>query len=96
MQIEIASMTFGISAFVRNGGMGIGLGMAFVLYFANILSNLSKDVEFIKYLTPFSYADGSHIVAEAEIDIKYLAVGLIFTAVGVAAGFAKYLKKDIR
>lgn len=95
LQLEIAAVSFGISAFIKNGGIGIALGMAFVLYFVNILSNLSEDAEFLKYITPFSYADGSAIVSAEAIEIKYLATGFVFFALGIAAAFVKYGKKDI-
>lgn len=95
LQIEIAAITFGISAFLRRGELGIGLGVAFVFYFMNILSNLTEELEFVKFITPFSYADGAHIIPEGSIEIKYLAVGIVITAVGIAAAYLKYNKKDI-
>ena len=95
LQIEIAAITFGISAFLRRGELGIGLGLAFVFYFMNILSNLTEELEFVKFITPFSYADGAHIIPEGSIEIKYLAVGIVIAAVGIAAAYLKYNKKDI-
>ena len=95
LQLEIAAVSFGISAFIKNGGVGIALGMAFVLYFVNILANLVEDAKFLKYLTPFSYADGSAIVSAEALEVKYLATGFVFFAAGIAAAFVKYGKKDI-
>ena len=95
MQIEIAAITLGISAFLRRGGLGIGIGISFGLYFINILSNLSKDVEFLKYITPFGYTDGSNIVSNNAIEVKYLAVGAVFTLIGIALAYKKYPSKDI-
>lgn len=95
LQVEIASVTFGISAFMRSGSVGVGLGLVFGTYFMNILSNLMEELEFLKYITPFGYADGASIVPEGEIELKYLAVGLGFAAVGIAAAYVKYKKKDI-
>ncbi len=95
MQIEIAAITFGISAFLNRGGLGIGIGVAFGFYFINILANLSKDIEFLKYITPFGYTDGSSIVSNNAIEVKYLAIGAIFTLLGIALAYKKYLSKDI-
>ncbi len=95
LQIELACITFGISAFIKRGGLGIGIGLALLLYFVNILSNLTKDAEFLKYITPFGYADGSQVIANGTIEIKYLAVGAAFALLGVFAAFYKYSKKDI-
>ena len=95
MQLEVAIITFGLSAFLKNGGFGIGLGLAMTFYFMNIVSNLTEDIEFLKYLTPFGYTDSSFIIKEQALDFKYLYVGLIFIAIAVFIGFWKYNKKDI-
>lgn len=96
MQLEIAGITFGISAFISRSGIGIGLGLATVFYFMNIISNLSEKAEFLKYLTPFGYTEGSDIIAENAINIKPLAAGVVLLSVGVAVGFIKYIKKNIK
>ena len=95
LQIEICAITFGLSAFLRRGELGLGLGLVFGMYFLNILANLTEDLKFIKFITPFGYADGAHIIPESSIEIKYLAVGIAFSLVGIAAAFWKYSKKDI-
>lgn len=95
MQIEIAAICFGISAFISRGGLGIGLGIAAFFYFLNIISNLTEDAKFLKYITPFGYTEGSEIIANGRMEIKYLAVGLAFTLIGIGAAFYEYGKKDI-
>ena len=96
MQIEIASVCFGISAFMRRGEIGIGLGFALLMYFLNIIANLTKDAEWLKYVTPFAFADGTSIASSMSIEWKYAAVGLALAVAGVIAAFVKYGKKDIR
>lgn len=95
MQLEIAAITFGISAFLKRGILGVGLGLAAVFYFLNIISNLTEEAEFLKYLTPFGYTNGSDIIAEQKINMGYLAVGLIFSVLGIFLAFWYYRKKDI-
>lgn len=95
LQIEITAVTFGISAFMRRGELGVGLGLVFGVYFVNILANLTEEAKFLKFITPYAYADGAHIVPEKSLDIKYLAVGLVFTVLGIVAAYLKYRKKDI-
>lgn len=96
MQTEIACVSFGVSAFICKGGLGIGIGAAFVLYFLNILANLTEGAAFLRYITPFSFADGTAILASGRIEGKYLITGALFTLIGVAAAFIKYDRKDIR
>ena len=95
MQIEIAAITFGISAFIRRGGLAVGLGLAVGFYFMNLIANLTDDLAFLKYLTPFGYTDGGAIIESGSIESKYLIPGLVFTVLGMAAAFWQYRKKDI-
>lgn len=95
MQIEIVAICFGISAFIGRGGLGLGLGLAAAFYFLNIIANLTESAEFLKYITPFGYTDSADIIADGRIEIKYLAVGIVMTVIGIGAAFWKYRRKDI-
>lgn len=95
MQVETACVCFGISAFIRRGELGIGLGVAALFYFLNIIANLTKDAEFLKYITPFGYTDSSNIIAQGKINVGYLSVGVALLVIGVAVGFYQYCRKDI-
>lgn len=95
MQVEIAAICFGISAFIGRGGFGPGLGLAAALYFLNIVANLTEDARFLKYITPFGYTDSAGIIADERLEVGYIAVGLVLTAVGICAAFWKYHSKDI-
>lgn len=96
MQLEVAAVTFGISAFLSRSSLGIGLGLAAVFYFLNILANLTEKADFLKYITPFGYTEGADIIADKAIPGRYLAVGICFFVIGIALAFWKYRRKDIR
>lgn len=95
VQLEIAAVTFGISAFLKRGGMGAGIGLAAAFYFMNIIANLIQETKFLKFITPFGYAEGADIISGNAIDGGYLAAGMAFAALGVAAAFLRYSRKDI-
>ena len=95
MQLETAAVTFGISAFLKRGSTGIGLGLAAMFYFLNIAANLTEKAEFLKYLTPFGYTDSADIIANGAISTPHLIVGIIFAFAGIIIGFYRYTKKDI-
>lgn len=96
LQAETAALCFGISAFLNRGGLGIGLGIAALLYFMNLIANLTEQAAFLKYITPFGYTEGADIITEGSIAIPYLSVGMAMAAVGVAAAFYWYTRKDIK
>ena len=96
LQVELACVCLGISAFLWRGGTGIGLGLAIALYFLNIIANLSDKAEALKYITPFGYADGSDILSHGAIDGPRVLTGVAIAACGVILAYAKYCRKDIR
>ncbi len=96
MLIEISSVCFAVSAFARKGGIGIGIGISALFYFINIIANLTESVEFLKYITPYGYADCAYIVSESAIDLTKLAIGAAVTLACIALAFYRYGKKDIR
>ena len=96
MQVEIACLCLGISAFLWRGGIGIGLGLAIALYFLNIIANLTDKADALKFLTPFGYADGAEILSKGAIHGLRLLVGMAAAACGVVLAYWKYCRKDIR
>ncbi len=96
VQIQLAGICFGISAFLRSAGLGIGLGIATTMYFFNIVANISESAEFLKYITPFGYAEGADILANASLNMKMVLSGMVFALVGITAAYLKYSRKDIQ
>lgn len=95
LQIELACVCYGISAFLRHGSIGIGLGIAIIMYFLNLIANITEKVEFLKYITPFGYTDGADIVTEGKLNLAYVSIGMIFALIGIWTAYCKYSRKDI-
>ncbi len=95
LHIEIAAISFGISAFLKGRGTGIGIGIALLFYFMSMLSNITDNMRFMQWLTPFSYANGSWIAEHQTLDFRFIAIGAAVSAAAIIAGFIKYNKKDI-
>ena len=95
LSLELACICFGISAFLRRGSAGVGLGIAALLYGANLIANITESASFLKYLTPYGYCDGSEIVSSGCLDGGKLAVGAALSLAGIAAAYLYYTKKDI-
>ena len=95
LQIELAGICFGISAFMRKGSVGVGLGIATMMYFLNLVANIAEVAESLKYITPFGYTEGADIVTNGCLDCTMVTVGLALGAAGVVAAYLKYCRKDI-
>lgn len=96
LQIELAGVCFGVSAFLRGGSAGVGLGIATMCYFLNLIANISESAEFLSYITPFGYAEGADIMEKLTLDGGRVAIGMGLAIIGIAAAYWKYTKKDIR
>ena len=95
LQLEIGAISFCISAFIKNGGFGIGIGVSMMLYFLNIVANISESVEFLKFVTPFAYTDSGYIINNNSLDFKYLVIGIAVSIISTALALWQFKKKDI-
>ena len=95
LQLELMGICFGISAFLRKGSIGVGLGIAVMMYFLNLISNIADVAEFLKYITPFGYCEGADIISNGSLDISLVAIGAIIGISGIIVAYMKYTKKDI-
>ena len=96
MQLEIAGICFGISSFLTRGGLGIGIGMACLMYFLNIVANISSSARPLKYISSFSYTETADIIESGHLEVKYLLPGMIFMIAGIIIAYIRYEKKDLR
>ena len=96
LQVELAGICFGISAFLRKGSVGVGLGVAIMMYFLNLVANMAEVAEFLKYITPFGYTEGADIVTNGCLDCVKVLLGMGYGALGIAAAYWRYTKKDIQ
>ncbi|MGN0998749.1 MAG: ABC transporter permease subunit [Faecousia sp.] len=95
LQLELAGICFGISAFLRKGSAGVGLGIAVMMYFMNLIANIADVAEFLKYITPFGYCEAADIVENGSLDMVLVAIGAAVGICGILAAYLKYAKKDI-
>lgn len=95
LQIELAGICFGLSAFLPRGSAGAGLGIAAMLYFLNLIANISDSAGFLKYITPFGYCEGADIVSNGTLDARMASLGAAIGIGGIIIAYVKYTKKDI-
>lgn len=95
LQLELAGICFGISAFLRKGSAGAGLGVAAVMYFLSLIANIADVAAFLKYITPFGYCDGADIVSNGRLNGEMVAIGAVIGIGGIIIAYLKYMKKDI-
>ena len=95
LQLEIAGICLGISAFLRHSGVGVGLGLAAILYFLNIVANISDNAQFLRYITPFGYAEGADILTNGALEMAYVLPGMLYGVLGAVIAYIQFSRKDI-
>ena len=94
MQLEIGGLCFGLSSLLRRGGLGLGMGLAALLYFAGLLLNLDQGLDWLRFVTPYYYADAARIFAHETL-AGPISAGCGLGALGAGFGLWWYRRKDI-
>ena len=82
--------------FPEYGLLAIGIGMACLMYFLNIVANISSSARPLKYISSFSYTETADIIESGHLEVKYLLLGMIFMIAGIIIAYIRYEKKDLR
>lgn len=92
---------FGINLFISTlfhktkYTIGISLGLVFIFYLINILSELSKEVEFLKYFSIYTLADTRNIITNIEINPIMIIISIVISFIFIARSYIIYNKKEL-
>jgi ABC-2 type transport system permease protein len=64
-------------------------------YFLSIISGLSKDLDFLKYFSPFKYFDPAVLLRESRIELPFVGLSIGIIAVCLVAAYLTYSKRDL-
>ncbi len=97
IQLIFSSIALMISVFVVKSRkvMSISLGLVMGTYAIDIVSNVSENLEFLKYITPFEYVNAVSIAVDKQLDLLYMLFSLIIIIVSGFITWRVYTKKDI-
>ncbi|MFP4178243.1 MAG: ABC transporter permease subunit [Acholeplasmataceae bacterium] len=97
LQLVFASVALLISIFVTKSRrvMSIALGLSLGMYVVDLISKLTEEAEFLKYITPYEYVNATTIVKEQRIEPLYLFLSLVIIVVSLFLTWRLYRKKDI-
>jgi ABC-2 type transport system permease protein len=64
-------------------------------YFLSIISDLSENLEFLKYFSPFKYFNPLILLNESRFEPIYLWISLGIVIVSIAGAYLAYSKRDL-
>ena len=97
----IALPLFAINLFISTflhktkNAVGISLGLVFLFYILNVLSELSNKVEFIKYFSIYTLADIRNVIESCSINPIMVIISASITIVFIIVTYMKYNKKEL-
>lgn len=75
--------------------MGIGLGLVFLSYFLNVISELSDKVNFLKYFSIYTLADVRGVISDIKLSPMIIAISICLTICFISLSYYKYEKKEL-
>ncbi len=75
--------------------IGISLGIVFVSYFLNIISEIGESTEFLKYISIFTLADIRNVILNVSINPLMVVLTIIITALFMILTIVHYEKKEL-
>ena len=64
-------------------------------FFLSIISDLNKDLEFLKYFSPFKYFNPAVLLHESRIDITFVWLSAGIIAVCLLGAYLSYSRRDL-
>lgn len=75
--------------------LGISLGIVFVSYFLQIISEMSENTEFLKYISVFTIADIRNVITNIQINPIMILISLILATILIVSTVIRYNKKEL-
>ena len=75
--------------------LGISLGIVFVSYFLNVISEIGKSTEFLKYISIFTLADIRNVILNVSINPILVVLSTGITIVFMILTMIHYEKKEL-
>ena len=75
--------------------IGVSLGLVLVSYFLNTLSQMSENVEFLKYFSIFTLADLRNVITNIELNPVLIIISLVISVCFYILTLIRYEKKEL-
>ena len=95
--LPMFAITLFISTFLSKTKkvIGISLGIVFVSYILNVLSELSTKIEFIKYFSIYTLADVRNVISNIELNPIIVIISMLITITFIIGTYFRYERKEL-
>jgi ABC-2 type transport system permease protein len=64
-------------------------------YFLSVVTGLNKNLDFLKYFSPFKYFDAASMLHESRIDVTFVGLSVGIIAVSMIGAYVTYSRRDL-
>ena len=75
--------------------IGISLGMVFLFYFLQIISDLGEKTKVLRYYIIYTLSDTINIVSKTNLNSVMIIISLALTLLFIGCSFVRYEKKEL-
>lgn len=75
--------------------LGISLGIVFASYFLQIISEMSENTEFLKYISVFTLADIRNVIVDITLNPLMVILTILITTIFLVLTISRYDKKEL-
>jgi beta-exotoxin I transport system permease protein len=73
----------------------IAVSLLLGTYIFSIISSLSKNLEWLKYFSPFKYFDPVAMLRNSRLDVPFIGLSAAIIAVSLVGAYLAYAKRDL-
>lgn len=73
----------------------IAMSVMFTAFLLSYLVNMSENLDFLKYLSPFKYFDAAVLMADGRLDPVYVVLSVVIVALAVFGTYRFYSARDL-
>jgi ABC-2 type transport system permease protein len=97
IMMAVSSICILLSVLIKRGrfSTGFAVGIALFFYFLDMIANITKEAEFLKHFTPFSYKDMGVMNIEFGVELWRTLILLGVIIISTAAGALIFKKRDM-
>ena len=75
--------------------LGVSLGIVFISYFLQVLSQIADSVEFFKYFSIFTLSDVRSVILDSSIGLGVVGISIFLSLVFLLLTIYRYNKKEL-
>jgi len=97
MQLIFLSIGIFLGCAIKRYKQASSIAVSLLLgtYFLSIISTLNKNLDFLKYFTPFRYFDPVMLLNESKIGMAYVGLSAAIIVVSMVGAYVTYTRRDL-